>query len=263
MIAGSGHMPKLIARACAPRPLYVIAYHGYTDPNFVKDYPHVWLHLGQVGQAISWLREQKIQEIVMVGKCARPSLRHLLPDSHGLRLLSKIGLRWPGDNHLLTLVQEFLHEEGFVITSPQEMMQTLIAPLGSLGAHTPSQEGMSDIEVGRHALSVMSCLDFGQGLAVQNGLILGVEAAEGTNECIMRCGQLAHRDGPHPIYIKRAKVGQNEKLDLPVIGPETLDCLVKAGFQGIAYEAERTLLLSLKELEKKADQEHLFLWGGL
>ena len=255
-------MPKLIAQACAPRPLFVIAYHGYADPEFIKDHAHVWLHLGQVGQAMKCLRERNIREIVMVGKCERPSLRHLLPDGQGVRLLSKIGLRWPGDNHLLTLIQDFLYEEGFVLKSPQEILQTLIAPLGPLGVCTPSDDSLRDIDVGRRALSAMSSLDFGQGLAIQNGLILGVEAAEGTDLCILRSGELAHPDGPKPLYVKRAKVGQNEKLDLPVIGPSTLDHLIKAGFQGIAYEAERTLLLSIKELANKADQNDVFLWGG-
>lgn len=255
-------MPKLIARACAPRPLFVIAYHGYTDKEFVKDYAHVWLHLGQIGQAMKCLRERNITEIVMVGKCERPSLRHLLPDGQGMRLLSKIGLRWPGDNHLLTLIQDFLYEEGFVLKSPQEILQTLIAPVGALGATIPSNDILKDIEIGCRALSVMSPLDFGQGLAIQNGLILGVEAAEGTDLCILRTGKLAHSKGPKPIYVKRAKVGQNEKLDLPVIGPKTLDHLIKAGFQGIAYEAERTLLLSIKELRERGDQEGVFFWGG-
>ena len=262
VIAGRGKMPLLVIQGCDPRPVFVLAYHGITDPQWVAArLDHEWFYLGEVARALAVLRERGIQDLVMVGHFPRPSLRHLSKMDHlGLSLLAKLGLRWPGDNHVLHLLQNFCEEEGFLLRSPQEILPTLLASHGALGAHSPSREAFRDIALGEKVLDHLSSLDMGQGVAIQDGLILGVEAAEGTDLCIARCGALALW-GP-AVYVKRAKIGQSEKLDLPALGPKTLYALVEAKFQGIAFQAEKTLILFPQKVQEYADAHNLFLWGG-
>lgn len=266
IIAGSGAIPSLIIQSCrrAGRPVFVLAYHGHTDAGTVEGVPHAWLGLGEVGKALSLFREANIREVVFAGGVhrVRPSLRELSVDRKGWVLLSRIGLRWSGDNKILTTIGAFLEEEGFSLKSPQELFPPLVSAPGALGKVLPNDAEQADIHKAMEALKHLSVLDVGQGLAIQGGLILGIEAAEGTDQCIARCGAL-QRSGEAPaIYVKCAKKGQDEKIDLPVIGPTTVEHLAAAKFRGLAFQPEKTLILFPELMRARADEANIFLWGG-
>jgi DUF1009 family protein len=266
IIIGTGDIPQLLIQACqrSGRAFVLIAYEGYTDPDLIeKHLPHCWLRLGQVGKTLEVLKEHGARDIVLAGggRLSRPSFRHLSLDQEGRRLLARLGFRWKGDNTILKTISDYLEEKGFCIKSPQDFLPPLVSPSGVLGIHRPSPEALQDIAVGGGLLASLSPFDFGQGVAVQEGLILGIEAAEGTDACIRRCGLLKREGSLPPVYIKRAKIGQDQRLDLPVVGPETLKALTEAGFGGIAFQAEQTLLISLETLREKADAAGLFLWA--
>ena len=161
---------------------------------------------------------------------------------------------------LLTL-QAFLKDEGFCIKSPQDILPHWMAKEGPLGDVRPDEEALQVLKQGFLHLDHLSSLDCGQGIAMQQGWILGIEAAEGTDACIRRCGAMQWPTGPRALYIKGAKKGQSEALDLPTIGPNTLTNLEEAHFQGIAFEAEKTLLLHPKKLADQANKAGIFLWG--
>lgn len=266
IIAGTGGLPRALLQACQQRqqPYFLLAYQGFTDPTLIQDdTPHIWLSLGQIDKALSALRTRSITDIVMAGggAIARPSLKNLKLDKGGMRLLAKIGLRWPGDNHVLKTVAMFLEQEGFCLRSPQDFLPSFLAPAGPLGRHHPSATALEECCKGREVLAHLSRWDFGQGIALQNGLILAIEAAEGTDACIARSGLLQRPGEGRAIYVKRAKIGQDERLDLPVIGPKTLDTLIQMRFQGIAFQAGKTLILMPESVQQKADEAGLFLWG--
>lgn len=262
IIAGSGELPKLILEACQFRPVFVIAYHKWTDPSLTEGVPHIWLYLGEVGKTLQALKAAGIKQLVIAGgKGERPSLRNIKPDKVGVKLISRIGLRWSGDNNILMTIQRFLEEEGFILKSPQDIVTSLLAPAECLSAIAPCEAALKDIEQGTQALNHLSVLDCGQGLAIQNGLILGIECAEGTDNCIQRCGQLRRAGEPLPIYVKRSKINQSELLDLPVIGPKTIEILIQAQFQGLAFEAAKTLIILKDQVQNMADAAGIFLWS--
>lgn len=261
VIAGYGGLPITLLAAHDPRPVFILAYHGHTDPRVVEGRDHIWLYLGQVGKALQAMQERKIKRIVMAGGIRRPSLRHLLPDREGRKLLKRLGTRWRGDNKILSVIEEYLEEKGFHLLSVQDIAPHLLPSAGPLGKHTPSSESLADIRTGASLLDHLSPFDVGQGLAIQNGLILAIEAAEGTDACILRTSPLANPQEPPPVYVKRAKINQTEKIDLPVIGLKTMENLIKAGFQGLSFQAKKTLITDLDKVIQLADQNGLFLWG--
>jgi len=82
--------------------------------------------------------------------------------------------------------------------------------------------------------------DVGQTVVVKNGHVLALEAVEGTDACIRRGAELG---GPGVVVVKRSKPGQDERFDLPAVGPGTLEVLRSVGGRVLALEAGKTLLL--------------------
>jgi UDP-2,3-diacylglucosamine hydrolase len=264
VIAGAGGMPKSLFLHLQQQqiPFFVIAYHGHTDQSLIQDMDHEWFAFGQVGKVFKALKDREIQSVVFAGGglTPRPSLKNLSVDGMGLKLLRRIGLRWGGDNQALKVVSAFLEENGFRVCAPQDFIPPLLAKRGCLTHTQPQQETAPDLLLGKEMLAALSPLDFGQGIAIQNGLVLGVEAAEGTDACILRCGKLQRpTPEPPPVYIKRAKINQDERCDLPAIGLKTIESLKEAGFQGIAIQSEKTLILEASETLNLANQYGLFI----
>ena len=263
LIAGAGILPQHVAHSYEEGPVCVAAFHGQTQSLWLKQRCHQWFYIGQVGRVLEFFKKNHVRNIVMAGHFTRPSLRSIQPDLDGMKLISRIGLRWGGDDFVMTQIKKLLQEDhGFIVKSPQDIApHALVSIQGALGTHVPNDQAFQDIRQGRKALAITSSLDFGQGIVLQNGMILGIEAAEGTNRCIERCGQLALDEGPAPIYIKRAKVNQSSDIDLPFIGTKTIECLARAGFQGIGIQSDKTLLLDSKNVVRFANQNGLFLWA--
>jgi hypothetical protein len=133
-------------------------------------------------------------------------------------------------------------------------------PEGPLGRLRPSPEAEADVARGIAVARALGALDIGQAVVVQQGLVLGVEAIEGTDELLRRCAAL-RRDGPGGVLVKLAKPGQEARVDRPTIGPRTVALAAEAGLQGIAAEAGATLLIDRDELIRAADRAGLFVVG--
>ena len=148
----------------------------------------------------------------------------------------------------------------FRSVSVQDVAGGLLAGTGTLGRHQPDEIDRTDIARGVAVLNVMGGLDIGQGVVVQAGVVLGVEAIEGTDALIVRCGTL-RRSGKGPVLVKLAKPEQEQRVDLPAIGPATIAGCAAAGFAGIAVEAGRSLIIDRAATIAAADEASLFLVG--
>jgi DUF1009 family protein len=133
-------------------------------------------------------------------------------------------------------------------------------PEGALGRVEPDAEAAADIAHGLRIARALGALDIGQAVVVQQGLVLGVEAIEGTDALIARCAGL-RRDGPGGVLVKAAKPGQERRIDLPAIGARTVAAAAAAGLRGIAAEAGAALLLDRDEVVRRADAAGLFVVG--
>ncbi|GFZ80294.1 hypothetical protein GCM10011497_05850 [Elstera cyanobacteriorum] len=262
IIAGGGALPREIIAACRTRgqAVYLLALDGQTDPETTTLAPHSWHRLGGAGEIFDRLRAEGVREVVFAGKVKRPSLLSLTPDARGAAFLARIGFRALGDDGLLRAVAEEFEREGFVLRAVPEVLAAPGIPLGPLGIHRPDTTAEADIARGIAVLRALDPVDVGQAVVVQQGMVLAVEAIEGTDAMIARAGQLK-RPGGGGVLVKLAKTGQDKRLDLPGLGPETVAAVAAAGLVGLAFDAQHTTLIDRAETVARADAAGLFLVG--
>ncbi|WP_029014743.1 LpxI family protein [Niveispirillum irakense] len=263
ILAGGGDLPANLVETCRRdgRDFFLIALEGQATPEWLSpDIPHAWFRLGAAGAILDRLKAEGVGDIVMAGRVRRPSLTELRPDWKATQFFARIGLKALGDDGLLRGVAQVLEEEGFRVVGVQTLITGLLTPEGPLGTHRADEQALADIAHGITVARALGGLDIGQSVVVQQGVVLGVEAIEGTDALIQRCGAL-RRPGPGPVLVKCAKPQQDRRLDLPALGPDTVDNCIAAGFAGIAAQAGNTLFLGRDKAVTAADAAGLFLLG--
>ncbi len=260
ILAGSGPLPRQVAEAAreAGRAVFLVAFEGQTDPATVAGLPHAWMRLGGVGRIFSRLHAEQVRDLCLIGRIRRPTLRELMPDLRGSRLAMKIGLGAAGDDALMRGIGDALAEEGFRVVAVQEVMAELLAKPGLLTRNRPDELDNADIARGLEVARAIGVLDVGQGAIVQRGIVLAVEAAEGTDAMLARTGSLV-RGGGGGVLVKARKPQQDDRFDLPVIGVSTVEGAAAAGLAGIAVEAGRALINDAPAVAEAADRLGLFV----
>ncbi len=262
IVAGSGDLPGriLAAAKAAGRPVFVLALEGFAQPALVADAPHGWIRLGAAADGLQMLRDNGVTELVLAGGVRRPSFLSLRPDWRTAKFLAKVGVRALGDDGLLGAIVKELEIEGFKVVGADTLLNSSLAPQGVLGRVVPDDMARKDIERGVEVARALGALDIGQAVIVQQGVVLGVEAAEGTERLIARCKALA-LDGPGGVLVKLAKPGQERRADLPTIGLKTVEQAAAGGLRGIAVEAGAALIVDRGEAVAAADARSVFLVG--
>ncbi len=262
IIAGGGRLPDLLVHACrnSGREFRLVALKDQFTPRNVRTPPHVTFRIGQGGAIIDYLHDEGVGELVFGGKIKRPSLAELRPDAKTAKMVARAGIGFIGDDGALSAVVRALEAEGFGVVAPESLLDGLLAPPGALGAHRPDALADRDIERGLTVLRALGALDIGQAVVVQEGQVLGVEAAEGTDRLIDRCAGL-QKDAPGGVLVKIAKPQQERRIDLPTIGPDTVAGAIRAGFRGVAVEAGGTLVIDRNAITAHADAAGMFVVG--
>ncbi|MDD5585454.1 MAG: UDP-2,3-diacylglucosamine diphosphatase LpxI [Alphaproteobacteria bacterium] len=263
IIAGGGEVPRQLIEACRKlgRAFFVVCLEGQADPDLAKDDPHVWLPLGAGARLKEIFAGEAIAEVIMIGRVRRPSLLEIKPDWFTLKVLTKIGMNSLGDDGLLSAIGKVFEEEGGVrVVGVQDVFAGLLTPAGVLTRAQPDEDANNDIRRGVEAARALGRVDVGQSVIVQQGIVLGVEAIEGTDALIARCAGL-RRDGPGGVLVKFAKPQQDNRFDLPTIGPDTVASAAKAGLRGIAIESGRSLIVERESAVAAADEAGLFIAG--
>lgn len=262
IIAGRGDLPlRLIETArAAGRDFYVLAIKNQADCALSDDVPHDWVRLGAAGQGLDLLRAAGVTEVVFAGGIERPSLTALMPDARMARFLAKLASKSLGDDSVLRVAVAEFEAEGFRVIGADDLRAELVMSQGKLGRHAPDDSAWIDIRLGIRMARAIGALDIGQAVVVQQGVVLGVEGAEGTDELIARCGRL-QKEGPAGVLVKAMKPGQERRVDLPTIGPDTVAAAAAAGLRGIAVEADQALIIDRAKVIAEADRLGLFLVG--
>ena len=262
IVAGSGALPRRLVDSCkaAGRDVFVLALDGEAEPEGLTEAPHAWCRIGAAAKGLDLLRANDVRELVLAGGVRRPSIASLRPDWRVARFFARVGRRVLGDDGLLSAIVKELEREGFHVIGADQLLETAGLPEGPLGRLAPDVTALSDIEHGVRVARAIGTLDIGQAVVVQQGLILGVEAIEGTDALLRRCAGL-RRDGPGGVLVKAEKPEQERRVDRPTIGPRTVALAAEAGLRGIAAVAGATLVLDREEVVRAADAAGLFVVG--
>jgi DUF1009 family protein len=238
-----------------------LAFEGETDPTWVQPFDHEWVKLGAVGETIKLLHRADVCEVVLIGAIKRPSFSQLKLDFRGMQLLAKVGLHAArGDDVLLSTIVSELETEGFGVLGADDIIQSMLASAGVMTQVSPDEQARLDIAVGIEVATCLGALDVGQAVVVQQGVVLGVEAIEGTDALLKRASEL-RRAGPGGVLVKLKKPRQDRRTDLPTVGAQTIVGAVEAGLQGIAIHAGHCLMVERLAMIERADEAGLFIAG--
>ncbi len=259
IIAGGGALPKKLIEACKrdARDYFVLGFKGQTDEALQ---PHFWTKLGATNAAIDALKAANVDTLVMAGHIRRPSLSEMRPDWRTVQVFARLGAKAFGDDALLRAVAQELEKDGFRVIGAHEIDPGLVTPSGVIGKINPLPDHMADIDKGIMAARELGRLDIGQSVVVQQGIVLGVEAVEGTDALIDRC-RVIRRKGRGGVLVKACKPQQDRRLDLPAIGLRTVRKCFEAGIEGIAVQAGASLILDREEVVAAADKLGIFVKG--
>ena len=268
IIAGLGDLPVSVAKAALSegRDIFVIRLAGFEEPK-LADYPGEVAGLGQLGKQINLLKAAGCEEIVFAGLVKRPNFKSLKLDFVGARLLPKvIAAARQGDDALLRVVSGAYEAAGFRMIGADDVSQSMLAGAGLLCGESPDDAAMSDLKKAASIANTMGLLDVGQGAIVCDGLVLCVEAQEGTDAMIERCAALevnlrGSESHPRGVLVKRPKPMQERRIDLPTVGVATVERARRAGLVGIGLETGGALLVDRDAVFARAEALGLFIFG--
>lgn len=268
ILAGGGDLPLKLAQGAQARgrELFVIAIEGCAGAE-IEAYPHAWCPIGMVGQAQKLLRDAACSDVVFAGVVRRPDFRKLKLDRKGAALLPKVlSAAAKGDDALLSAMVADFEREGFRVVGVGDVFADLIVKPHVMTRAAPNDRDLRDIARGIEVVKALGSLDIGQGAVVCEGLVLGVEAAEGTDAMIERCARLPEpirgsQTARRGVLVKLPKPGQELRVDLPTIGLPTVARADAAGLAGIAVKAGAALIIDEAAVVARADAAGLFIVG--
>jgi len=243
----------------------VIALEGESAPEVIAAADDV-LKWGQVGLLIKALERSGARRVLLIGSIAhRPDFRSVLGDFETIKWLPRLLTTMSGgDDSVLRKVIGFFESGGYEIVSIADVAPDLLAPAGLLTSTPPSDTNKQDIALGFDVLAALAPFDVGQAVVVGKGRVAAVEGAEGTDAVIDRAGEMqrarrvAWKDRTG-ILVKATKWDQDLRVDLPAIGPRTIERCAAAGLAGVAIEAGRVVIASRRECLDLANRLGLFI----
>jgi DUF1009 family protein len=269
ILAGGGSLPREIAERVVAHGdgVHIVALAGEAGDD---DLPFSSTRVGwaQIGGMLGALRRAGCKELVIVGAVTRPDLGALRPDLGFFRHLPAILriIAAGGDDSVLTRVVRFFESQGFKVVGPGAVAPELLVSEGPLGRIAAPPEVATDVALGFDAVRILGPFDVGQAVVVAEGQLEAIEGAEGTDGMLTRlAAQRRARGGscasPSGVLVKRPKPGQELRIDLPAIGPGTVERAVDAGLAGIAVLAGGVLAAERASLAARADAGGLFVQG--
>lgn len=270
ILAGGGSLPRQIASRLVEGGTYVhiIAIDGAADVSPPPPCPVTVVDFAQVGKILKVLKTDAISEMLIIGAVRRPDLSRLRPDfGFFLALPTLLRLvRAGGDDAVLRGVIAFFEQRGVRVVGPADVAPAFIVARGPLGQHTSQPQDQHDIAKGLEIIRCLAPFDVGQAVVVANGTVVTIEGVENTDAMLKRAADLRAarrevRQTPGGVLVKSPKAGQELRVDLPTIGPDTIRGVVAAHLTGIAATAGYVLMARSDQLRKEADAHQIFVEG--
>ena len=255
LVAGYGNLPIAFAQSAKAKGDTVIGFgiKGMTDESLAGcvDRMH-WVKWGGLQKAALLVLMEGIRQVVLLGKIKKTMAfdREGTFDDDARKALSGIGGK--KDYAILRGVEGVIKKAGITIIDPSPYLEALIPKPGTFTKRAPDEKEWADINYGREVARVMAGYDIGQTVAVKDKTVIALEAVEGTDETLARAGSLVSGGF---VVVKMARPDQDMRFDVPLVGLETVEGLIKAGGTALALEAGRTFLIDRAEIIKLADEK--------
>lgn len=269
VVAGGGALPvaivsTLLRDGADP---YVVVVEGEADDPVLTSCDHLRLQVEELGLLLPAMRKAGVRRLVLAGHIGRrPLLRRIRWTWPLLKAAPRIAVGLAsGDDRLLRTLVAIAEENGITIVGAHEIMPRLLAPEGVLTRRGPVGTDRKDIDAGSEAAAMIGRLDIGQAAIAIGGRVVALEGIEGTDGLLERTaamrghGRLAGKK--RGVLVKRCKPQQEQRVDLPTIGPDTVTGAHAAGLAGIAVETGRTFILDFERTIALADEHGLFVLG--
>jgi UDP-2,3-diacylglucosamine hydrolase len=269
IICGGGSLPLTVADAVRQRGRTVVLFpiHGWAEPTAVAGYHHHWLRLGSAGRFFRLARQEGCRDVVMIGNTIRPAIHELRFDWLTIRLLPTIFRIYKGgDDKLLSGIAKVMEDHGFHLIGAHELAPEILVGDGPLSLIKPSKAHVDDIACGLRLISAIANFDVGQAAVIADNRVLAIEAAEGTDLMLDRI--VAMRDSGRirvpdnaGVLVKAPKPSQDRRVDLPSLGPKTVEKVARARLAGIAVAAGETIIAEPMRVTEAADRAGIFVVG--
>lgn len=261
LIAGGGRFPLLVAASAKQQGHEVVAVaikeEAAPEIEEVADRCY-WVSLGELTKLIKHLKQEQITEAVMAGRVRHASIfSSIRPDWKLLKLLTSLPRK--NTDALLGALANVLAEEGIELVDSTRFLEPNLVKEGALTRREPNGDERADIEYGREVAAALVGYDIGQTVVICERACIAVEAMEGTNDAIVRAGELSN--GRPLTVVKMAKPNQDMRFDVPVIGPTTIEKMQQVNATALAVEAGKTLVLDREELIEAADKARIAIVG--
>lgn len=249
ILSGAGDLPQRLADL--HRDAVIVSFAGVQNALRTTSQEHVFEKMGALFKA---LKDQDVSDVVMAGAMSRPPLDPASFDDVMTALAPRLmAAMQGGDDALLRMVISIFEEQGFVVRGAHEIDPSLTVNVGVLSGTAPSESVQRDTDFAIDILSALSPLDVGQGVVVENGLCLGIETLQGTDALLEFVSatpkHLRKRGG---VLVKAPKRGQDLRVDMPTIGPNTIISLRDAGLSTLVIAAGAVLVLAKDETLARA-----------
>jgi len=231
-----------------------------TDPALAEalnkaGFTVAWESLGQLGAIRRFFQEQKVAKVVMAGKVGKEVVLTGIEMDADLKTVLA-GLQAKHNDAILLALAEYFAKHGIEVEKQTVVLSHLLPGKGCLTGRVPTAREEADIRFGYRTAKEVAALNIGQSVVVKNGMVLAVEAMEGTDATILRGGQLA---GGGAVVVKVANPRQDLRFDIPVIGPSTVAAVIQSRAAVLAFEAAAAFLLEKEATIARAKAENISL----
>ena len=260
VIAGAGIYPELVvrgAKAAGVERVDVIDVRGSTSRATMRAADHVYpFNIGQITKGIRWIGEQGYDGAVLAGQINPLSLFRSRFEDEVKEWLRSMPCK---NAHTIfgKLIEE-LERAGVRMLPATCYMDDCLPGEGLLTERAPDAREQRDIDYGAVIVRDMGRHDVGQTVLVKDGMVLAVEAFEGTNAAIKRGGRLGGRGA---VVFKGARDGHDMRFDVPVIGLKTVKVMRSAGVTALAFQSGRQIVLDREAVISYANKHGIALVG--
>ena len=260
IIAGGGKLPILIGEKLIQSGNSVVFFciESYAKKRDYKKFIKTYIKLELISKIIKILKLYKIEKIVMAGYIKRPSLKDIKFDFKTVKLIKEYALQPKGDDKLLLTIVKFFEKEGFNFINWKNECKDLFVNEDSISKNKPDKISLENLNKGLSIFNQLGKIDLSQSMIIQNNIVLGVEAAEGTDELIKRCYKYKKK-GDKGVLLKFSKYNQDKRFDVPVIGLKTFKLLKKYDYAGIFVEKKNLIILEKDQVINFCNSNSLFI----